>query len=198
MKKRNKIISSVLVGTFVFGVASPLAFNVKEVKAAENEVLDEKFTQKEVLDLLELQNELQKHNITTEDIVMGIQAELPREATPLKTGPLGIPAQDDPLYGPKSQAAKIAAKQAIKNLQRIGRVSWDRTVRQYIAKLPISQSAKNTAKAYLAYETVMKTLNIVVNFEGTITDALSKQLKRMGCPSWLADMVARAIVTLLL
>ncbi|MEH6892718.1 hypothetical protein V7024_24290 [Bacillus sp. JJ864] len=71
-------------------------------------------------------------------------------------------------------------------------------MRGYISKLPISQSAKNTAKAYLAYETVMKTLNVVVNFEGTITDALSTQLKRMGCPSWLADIVARAIVTFLL
>ncbi|MEH7462878.1 hypothetical protein V7166_12585 [Bacillus thuringiensis] len=94
--------------------------------------------------------------------------------------------------------AKIAAKQALKNLQRIGRVAWDRTVREYINKLPISQSAKKTAKAYLAYEAVMKTLNVVINFEGTITDGLSKQLKKMGCPAWLADIVARAIVTFLL
>ncbi|MEH6892717.1 hypothetical protein V7024_24285 [Bacillus sp. JJ864] len=70
-----------------------------------------------------MQNELQKHNITAEDIVMGLQAELPREVTPLKTAPLEVPRQDEPQYGIKSQAAKVAAKQAIKNLQRIGRVS---------------------------------------------------------------------------
>ncbi|MEH7462879.1 hypothetical protein V7166_12590 [Bacillus thuringiensis] len=62
MKNRKKIISSVLAGTFLFGVSAPLVFNVKEVKAAENDIANEKFTQKEITELLELQNELQKHN----------------------------------------------------------------------------------------------------------------------------------------
>jgi len=44
----------------------------------------------------------------------------------------------------------------------------------------------------------MKTLNIVVDFEGTITNALTTQLKNMGVPSWLAGTAARALVTLLL
>ncbi|WP_369899710.1 hypothetical protein [Bacillus manliponensis] len=198
MKKTNKqIISSALVGTFLFGVVAPLTFNAKEVKAAENEVVNTEITQQEIVELMELQSELNKHDLTVEDIMLGIQSELPTDPTPLQYTEHNH-TSNVVMYGVKTQAAKIAAKQMIKNLQRVGRVAWDRTVRNYISKLPISQSAKNTLKKYLAYQFVMETLDIVVNFSGTITDAISKRLKSIGLPAWLADTTARAIVALLL
>ncbi|OZI11417.1 hypothetical protein CEW92_11695 [Bacillaceae bacterium SAS-127] len=101
-------------------------------------------------------------------------------------------------FGAKTQTAKLAAKQMLKNIQRIGRVAWDRTVRQYVDKLPISKSAKSTLKKYIAYQSLTEVLNVVIDFSGTITNALSKQFQKMGCPAWLADMAARALVTLLL
>ncbi|MEB9504441.1 hypothetical protein P4J13_10840 [Bacillus anthracis] len=195
MKRSKKMISSILAGTFLFGIAGPLVFNVKEAKAAENEVTENKFTYQEIKDLVELQNELQKHNISAGDIILGIQAELPENSLPAQpiTDP-NAPVQQ----GPKTQAAKVVAKQLIKNLQRVGKVSWDRSMRNYINKTPLPDSAKNTLKKYLAYQVVMETLNVVVNFSGTITDALSARLKSMGCPAWLADTAARAIVAILL
>ncbi|WP_426981243.1 hypothetical protein [Bacillus pseudomycoides] len=190
-KKTKKIISSVLVGTFLFGVAAPLTFNAKEAKAAESGVEVEQLTPQEILELLELQRELQEHGITAEDIANGIQAELPEGSLPLET------QQQAETLGIKSHAAKVAAKQMLKNLNRIGRVAWDRSVRQYVDKLPISWDNKKALKGYLSYTVVVKTLNIVIGFSGTITNAISTQLKKMGCPAWLADMAARAIVTLL-
>ncbi|MGM7637331.1 hypothetical protein [Bacillus sp. Hm123] len=205
MKNSKKIISSVLVGTFLFGVVAPTTLNVKTVKAAENQEADKVIIQNETLALLELQDELQKHNITVDDIVKGIQAELPQSTVlvqPELFSQSAISAttstQNVTPFGAKTQAAKLAAKQMLKNIQRIGRVAWDRTVRQYVDKLPISKSAKSTLKKYIAYQSVTEVLNVVIDFSGTITNALSKQFQKMGCPAWLADMAARALVTLLL
>ncbi|EJV56039.1 hypothetical protein COE20_08940 [Bacillus cereus] len=196
-KQTKKIISAVLAGTFMFGVAAPLTFNVQEVKASGFETVDERLSQEEILDLLKLEKELKENNISIEDIMTGIEQELAKEV-PGEALPLSIKNVDGPQYGPKSQAAKIAAKQMLKNLNRIGRVAWDRSVRQYVDKLPISWDSKKALKGYLSYTVVVKTLNVVIGFSGTITTAISNQLKKMGCPAWLADMTARAIVTLLL
>mgnify|MGYP006899961663 FL=1 len=43
----------------------------------------------------------------------------------------------------------------------------------------------------------MSTLNVVIDFSGTIEDAIEKRLKSIGVSSWLAGITARAIVFLL-
>ncbi|MFJ7887805.1 hypothetical protein ACIQYL_06960 [Lysinibacillus xylanilyticus] len=86
----------------------------------------------------------------------------------------------------------------VKNLQRIGSFTWDRTVREYVNKLPLPDSAKSTFKKYLGYQMVMGVLDVVIDFSGTIEDGICAQIQKIGCPAWLADMVARALVGLLL
>jgi len=45
---------------------------------------------------------------------------------------------------------------------------------------------------------VMVVLDVVIDFSGTIEDGICAQIQKIGCPAWLADMVARALVGLLL
>lgn len=60
----------------------------------------------------------------------------------------------------------------LKNLQRTGSVTWDRTVREYVNKLPLPDSAKSTLKKYLGYQMVMGVLDVVIDFSGTIEDGI--------------------------
>ncbi|WP_242143482.1 hypothetical protein [Bacillus cereus group sp. BfR-BA-01430] len=49
--------------------------------------------------------------------------------------------------------------------------------------MPISWDKKKALKGYLRYTVVVKTLNIVIGFSGTITNAISTQLKKIGYPA---------------
>lgn len=181
------IVSIINTGVIILNVMFPTLFK-RVGQTVTNQEANTKLSQKEIQKLIELEIELQKHGISAEDIQYGIQSNLPQQAQ-----------QDSGIttLGVKSTAAKVAAKSMISKLQKIGKVSWDRTVRNYIAKLPISSSAKSTLKKYLAYQFVMSTLNVVIDFSGTIEDAIEKRLKSIGVSSWLAGITARAIVFLL-
>ena len=184
---KKQIIHVTVATALLLSVSTSFAVNAK-AQTVTNQEANTKLSQKEIQKLIELEIELQKHGISAEDIQYGIQSNLPQQAQ-----------QDSGIttLGVKSTAAKVAAKSMISKLQKIGRVSWDRTVRNYIAKLPISSSAKSTLKKYLAYQFVMSTLNVVIDFSGTIEDAIEKRLKSIGVSSWLAGITARAIVFLL-
>ena len=116
-------------------------------------------------------------------------------------GPLVPTPTNPPLYetnGVKSRAAKEAAKKAIKELRGIGPKVWNEKMKSYTNKLPLTAKAKKTVYYYLSYQVLMETLNIVVDFEGTAQDGIIKGLKKMGCPGWLAGIVARGITFFLL
>ncbi|TKI69115.1 hypothetical protein FC756_09625 [Lysinibacillus mangiferihumi] len=198
MKKSKTIVSSLLASALLFGAVAPANLNVKA--AAENDEKIEELGSQETLELLELQYELQKHDITAEDIVFGIQEGLPQNDILVDTPQSFANPSTEQVspYGLKTEAAKVAAKQMIKNIQRIGSIAWDRTVREYVNKLPISDSAKKTLKKYLGYQMVMQVLDVVIGFSGTIEEGISNQLQNIGCPAWIADLVARALVALLL
>jgi len=93
--------------------------------------------------------------------------------------------------GIKSKAAKVAAKAAIAALKKMGRKAWNKA----ISSVPI---IKGFLKKYLSYESVMKTLNIVSDFEGNIDNAMAKQFQKQGMPKSIAGIAARAITTILL
>ena len=186
MKTSKKFLSGVLASSLLLGIITPSGINAK---ATENSVANEEITSIEAKGLLELQ----KYNLAAEDIVIGIQEELKRNNLVIETS-----NQEIETYGIKTEAAKTAAKKMLKNIKRIGQVSWDRTVREYVNALPIPDSAKSVLKKYLGYQFVISTLNIVVDFGGTIEEGLSEQIQRTGCPEWLADIAARALVFLLL
>lgn len=90
----------------------------------------------------------------------------------------------------KTAAAKVAIKGAIKALKQIGKKAWNDTVK----KIPI----KEVAKKYLTYEVLLKSLNVALDFEGKIEDAITSGLESVGVPSYLAGVCARAVVTFLL
>ncbi|HGO9420710.1 TPA: hypothetical protein ACLBZ1_005611 [Bacillus cereus] len=93
-------------------------------------------------------------------------------------------------YGVKTKAAKEAAKIMINKMKGIGEKAFNKTVE----KLPLPSNAKQ----YLKYQTVMKALNIIYDFEGDITSALTTGLTKVGVPSYLSGVIARAVVTFLL
>ncbi|WP_341285387.1 hypothetical protein [Priestia megaterium] len=188
--KKKKLITVAVAGTMLFGMASQLPLQVKAATEIEEADLPT-LSAEEVEELVQLQKELQEAGITSSDIVNGIQQELPSDSSSSSSGQMTT-------MGVKSQAAKVAAKAMVKTLSRYGKVAWNRTVTTYINKLPISSTSKKLLKGYLKYEFVMKTLNVVVGFSGTITTGISNELQKAGVPKWLSDMVARALVTLLL
>lgn len=97
--------------------------------------------------------------------------------------------------GIKSKAAKIAAKQMMKKLYKIGSKSFDKAIKSAAKKLPSSVAYK--VEKYITYSRVSAVLNIVANAEGTITDAISGQLQKF-LPRWVADITSRTIVFILL
>lgn len=185
---KKQIIHVTMACILLFGVTAPLATQVyaEDTDGSEKLSINE-LSASEKLEILMLQLELKSRGITEEDIQSGLRTALP-----------ALPPDDGfTQQGVKSKAAKVAAKKMIKNLNRIGRVAWDRSVREYVNKLPITSGAKSVLRKYLGYQFVMETLNVVVNLEGTITDALTKYLKKLGLSNWMAGMTARAIVLLL-
>ena len=152
-------------------------------------------------DIIELENALIENNITINDIADDIINEL--ESAGVNTSTFSqAPVQSGPpmmsIMGAKTIAAKAAAKQAIKNLQRTGKVAWDRSMRLTVNKLPVPESVKKVLRKYLAYQSVMEVLNIVVNLSGTFEDAIAKQLQKMGMNSTVSGMASRLIVAVLL
>lgn len=201
MKKsaKTKVITSSLAATLLLGIAAPLPLQAKAATTAATSSTDadatQKLTAEEIQELIQVQNELKEKGITADDIIKGIEAELPEGTVSGQTGTSGGTMTT---MGVKSQAAKVAAKQMVKKLGKIGRVSWDRTVTTYINKLPVSKGTKTGLKKYLKYQFVMSALNTVIGFSGTIITGLSNQFQKMGMPKWLSDMAARVVVGILL
>ncbi|KWW15471.1 MULTISPECIES: hypothetical protein [Peribacillus] len=101
-------------------------------------------------------------------------------------------------FGLKTMAAKQAAKQMIKKLKNVGSRAWNEQIKVYVDKLPLTSKAKKSLNYYLSYQVVMEAFDILVDFSGTAEAGLSKALKQVGVPSYLADVTSRAIVFFLL
>lgn len=97
--------------------------------------------------------------------------------------------------GLKSKSAKIAAKVMLKKLYKIGSKSFNKAIRKAASNLPKSQ--RNLIIKHITYQRISSVLNIVVNLEGQITDALAKVLSNF-MPGWLAGFASRVIVFILL
>lgn len=164
-------------------------------------------------DLLTFDQELSSTNTTYLDIANPILTEMNPLIAPIKEqvyleNPIlqntnmqlisGLNGAPDIQEGAKITAAKTAVKAAIKTLQRIGQVSWDRSMRVTINKLPVPNTWKTNLKRFLAYKVVMDVLEVAVDFSGTVTGMIEKGLKKVGIPSYLAGVGARAIVFILL
>lgn len=98
--------------------------------------------------------------------------------------------------GIKTKAAKIAAKKMLKKLYKIGSKSFDKAVKKAAGKLP--KKIRKKVTKYINYSNISAVLNIVVNAEGTITDALESGLKKIGVPKTIASYGAKIIVFILL
>ncbi|MDL4839295.1 hypothetical protein [Aquibacillus rhizosphaerae] len=186
----SKVFLVVLSFVFLFTMVAP------SVGASNSTSVD----QSELEKIEELKNELEKHNISEEDILTGLQEEF-EKVTPKNKSVSDVSLNNDIVIEPqgvKSKSAAIAAKAMIKKLRGYGAYAWNSTVKEYINKLPIPSGAKTTLENYTKYQVVMDSLNVVINFQGDITSALTTQMKNIGVPGWLAGMASRAIVFILL
>lgn len=99
--------------------------------------------------------------------------------------------------GVKSKAAKQAAKIMLKKLYKIGSKSFNKAIKNAAKKIPNKKVAEKITSV-VTYDKISAILNIVANVEGTITDALKSQIVKLGIPSVAADVIARAVVFVLL
>ncbi|MCP3027888.1 hypothetical protein [Halobacillus sp. A5] len=174
---------------FIASVMMLLVFTpvMENAQAADNEDLGNSEQQEAV----QLEKELRENDITELDIVTGLDEQL--SSTPAYNEQTTVQAQ-----GVKSKTAAYGAKQMITMLENTGKYAWNSSVKEYVDKLPISTASKSTLEKYLGYQFVMETLNVVINFQGDITEALSLQMQNAGLPSWLSGIAARTLVFLLL
>ncbi|EHS55078.1 hypothetical protein P4H71_13795 [Paenibacillus kribbensis] len=76
----------------------------------------------------------------------------------------------------KSQASKI-----------------DNVIKTTIDWLPVSDSVKKNLINVVKVDALIKALDVVTDFSGSIEDALSQAMQYLGVAGWLADIIARAI-----
>lgn len=142
-----------------------------------------------------VEKELKAAGLTFEDISKGLANEFANRGY---SSVSKIETSEYTTSGIKSKAAKEAAKLMLKKIKGIGEKAWNDTVKEYINKLPVSASVKKTLIAYTSYQFVMETLNVVIDFEGDITEAIEDYLMNIGFNSFFAGLIARTLVFLLL
>lgn len=166
----KKILSLSLAGLLSFQVATPVLALENNTNFKNNNHVAQTIPNVSSSDLASFKNEF--YDSLYED---GIVIQEPR--------------------GIKSKAAKIAAKQMLKKLYKIGSRSFDKAIKSAARKLPSSIAYK--IEKHITYSKVSAVLNIVANAEGTITDALTGQLQKI-LPRWVAEITSRTIVFILL
>ena len=85
----------------------------------------------------------------------------------------------------------------LKKLYKIGSKSFNKAIKNAAKKIPNKKVAEKITSV-VTYDKISAILNIVANVEGTITDALKSQIVKLGIPSVAADVIARAVVFVLL
>lgn len=86
----------------------------------------------------------------------------------------------------------------IKAALKAGKTKIDNAISKAVGYLPVSQSMKNKIIAVVKVEALIKALDVVTDFSGSIEDALSQAIVHLGIPGWIADIIARAISAVLL
>lgn len=111
-------MKKVLVVTLATTLASPYRSQAKtDTEINEYKQQEEQQT---------LEKELEKANITQDDIILGLQTELNKNYI-----------EQEPqfaTFGVKSQAAKVAGKAMLKKIKSIGSTAWNKTISKYVDK----------------------------------------------------------------
>ncbi|KRL08659.1 hypothetical protein FD09_GL001571 [Schleiferilactobacillus perolens DSM 12744] len=93
--------------------------------------------------------------------------------------------------GKGTMAVKAAVAVIKATLKRIGKSAWDGMVKKI-------ETATATQLVYFHWQAINKTLQTLTNFEGHIEDAIIHFLTQHGMNAWLAGVVTRLAITLLL
>lgn len=181
LKKRTAIL---LTGTILMSTLSTTAFAAEPSK-------EQILLQSVVLSTL--QDNTDDFSMSLDDM-NAFQQEFYKslEEQGVNIGGLGIQTR-----GVKSKAAKQTAKIMIKKLYKIGSKSFNKAIKSAAKKIPNKKVAQKIISV-VTYDKISAILNIVANVEGTITDALKSQIIKLGIPSVVADVIARAVVFVLL
>lgn len=88
--------------------------------------------------------------------------------------------------GHKSKAASVAARKMKQKLRKTGKKNFERNIPKW-------------AKRYISYDTVMRVLDAVTGFSGSVEAGLTNHLRRItGLSYGTANMIAKVIVAILL
>lgn len=110
--------------------------------------------------------------------------------------PLGGGATNN---GGISEQGKITwSIKAIKAALRAGKGKIDSAIEKAVSYLPVSQAMKTKIVTVVKVEGLIKALDVVTDFSGSVEDALSQAIVYLGIPAWIADIIARAISAVLL
>lgn len=114
----KKVLVVTLATTLAFTSVAPI------VSQAKTDTEINEYKQQEEQQTLE--KELEKANITQDDIILGLQTELNKNYI-----------EQEPqfaTFGVKSQAAKVAGKAMLKKIKSIGSTAWNKTISEYVDK----------------------------------------------------------------
>lgn len=197
MKKliNKKVLPTTLASLMLFSAVAPIAAGAKEIDDQGKEIsINHEFQSFDVISLKAVERDLIKAGLTPETFAEGLAKEFEKkgiilEETEYEITPNGI----------KSKLAKEAAKKMINKLRSMGERAWNETIKEYVNKLPLPKSAKNFIITWTSYHVVMDALNVVVDFEGNITDALQEYfMDEFGMNEYFLGLIARALVFILL
>ncbi|QWQ38913.1 hypothetical protein KMP11_00760 [Gemella sp. zg-570] len=87
--------------------------------------------------------------------------------------------------GIKYQTVKIAVKAMKNKLIAIGKEAFEKNIPKWL-------------KAYISYQTVMKTLDVITGFEGELEDIVTKGYINLGINPYVAGVIARLSIAILL
>jgi hypothetical protein len=190
----NKLLKSSLAFMVAILIAGAISPTISAYAASnENENLKQNNTNDQQ-EAQELQKVIQDNNITEKDLINGLNKNLGNRSQVIAT-------QNNNLIQPmgiKSKAAKEAAKAMIKKLKKIGQKAWDKAVKKTVDGLPIPTKYKKVIIKYMGYKGTMTVLNIMTGISDSAQNALTSALKKVGVPGWLADIISRAVTTILM
>ncbi|WP_068498259.1 hypothetical protein [Paenibacillus kribbensis] len=87
---------------------------------------------------------------------------------------------------------------AIKAALKASASKIDNAIRTAIDWLPVSQTVKNNLTNVVKVDAIIKALDVVTDFSGSVEDALSQAIQYLGVPAWIADILARAVSAIFL
>ncbi|MFE6799919.1 hypothetical protein, partial [Paenibacillus chitinolyticus] len=111
----------------------------------------------------------------------------------------GLAAPSYPISGPSiSPDGKVTwTVKAVKEVLQRSAAKIDAAIDKAIDLIPfVSAEQKAVWKTTIKVTSLLKALDVIIDYSGTAEDIISKGIQYLGVPEWVADIIARTISTI--